>query len=110
MESCGSIWGTRVHSRGSMTARRVVTLAIGAAVAVLVAACSLGADYPAVLDKPAPRAGEPMSPDQLKQATDALISDRDRLTAEAQAAGQPSAPATTATTGTTQTAGAAAKP
>ena len=56
-----------------------------------------------MLIPPAPRAEEPMSADQVKQATDALISDRTRLSADAQAA----APATT---GTTPSAGAAAKP
>jgi len=86
-------------------------LAIGASIAVLVAACSPGADYPAILDRPAPRADQPMNPDQVKQATDALISDRTRLSAGAQpapaAAQQTSAPATT---GSTRPAGSAPKP
>jgi hypothetical protein len=73
------------------------------ATAVLLGGCSVGAEYPTVLAPPAPRAEEPMSADQVKQATDALISDRTRLSADAQAA----APAAT---GTTPSAGAAAKP
>jgi hypothetical protein len=85
----------------------VAGLALGASIATLVAACSPGADYPAILDKPAPRAEQPMSPDQVKQATDALISDRSRLSAGAPAPLQASAPATT---GSTRPAGSAAKP
>jgi hypothetical protein len=80
-------------------------LAIGTSIAALVAACSPGADYPSILDKPAPRADQTMNPDQVKQATDALISDRNRLSSGAQAnqqaSQQASAPATTGSTGTT---------
>ena len=82
-------------------------LAIGTSIAVLVAACSPGADYPSILDKPAPRADQTMNPDQVKQATDALISDRNRLSSGAQAPQQASATATTGSTGTT---GSAPKP
>jgi hypothetical protein len=92
----------------------VAGLAIAASLAAVVAACSPGADYPTILDRPAPRADQPMNPDQVKQATDALISDRTRLSGGAQPA-QP-APAATqqtsapATTGSTRPAGSAAKP
>ena len=48
-----------------------------------------------------------MSPDQVKQATDALISDRNRLSSDAQAGQQASAPAAT---GSTRPAGSAPKP
>jgi len=48
-----------------------------------------------------------MNPDQVKQATDALISDRSRLSAGTQAPQQASAPAIT---GTTPPAGSAPKP
>jgi hypothetical protein len=58
-------------------------LAAGAAVALPLAACAPGAEYPAVLDRPEPRADAPMSPDQLKEVTNSLISDRDHLSAEA---------------------------
>ena len=37
---------------------------------------------------PAPRADQTMNPDQVKQATDALISDRTRLSTDAQASQQ----------------------
>ena len=49
---------------------------------------------------PAPRAEQPMTPDQVKQATDALISDRYPL--ERRRPGRPSKPAPPATTGSTQ--------
>jgi hypothetical protein len=94
--------GDRVRDLGGMTGRLAAVGAI-LATAVLLGACSVGAEYPTVLAPPAPRAEEPMSADQVKQATDALISDRTRLSADAQA----TAPATT---GTTTSAGAAAKP
>ena len=84
-----------------MAARAVAGLAIGTSIAALVAACSPGADYPSILDKPAPRADQTMNPDQVKQATDALISDRNRLSSGAQAPQQASATATTGSTGTT---------
>jgi hypothetical protein len=100
-----------VRSRARVTTRVFAGLALGALIAVLVAACSPGADYPTILDKPMPRADQPMSPDQVQQATSSLISDRDRLSAEA---AQASAPAggqnAPATTGSTRTAGAAPRP
>jgi hypothetical protein len=83
-------------------------LVLGAATATLVAGCSPGADYPSILDKPAPRAEQTMNPDQVKQATDALISDRNRLSTDAQA-GQQQASAPAAT-GSTRPAGSAPKP
>jgi hypothetical protein len=82
-------------------------LAFGALIATLVAACSPGADYPVVLDKPAPRADQPMNPDQVRQATDALISDRNRLSSDTQANQQAGAPAAT---GSTRPSGSAPKP
>jgi hypothetical protein len=98
----------RLRKRRTVAARVVAGLALGAAIAVLVAGCSPGADYPAILDKPAPRAEQPMNPDQVKQATDALISDRNRLSSDAQAnQQQASAPAAT---GSTRPAGSAPKP
>ena len=101
---------------GSATKRRVVGAVAGAALAVAfaltLAACSPGADYPNVLAKPDPRS-QTMSPDQVKQATDSLISDRDQLSTSAQAA-QASAVASgmapPATTGATPSAGAVRKP
>jgi hypothetical protein len=83
------------------------------AAAALLNACSPGAEYPTVLATPTPRAEQPMSADQVKQATDALISDRTQLSAEAQAAqagAVASGMAAPATTGTVPSAGAATKP
>jgi hypothetical protein len=84
-----------------------------AAMTALVAACSPGLDYPAVLDRPAARTGQPMSPEEVQQATSALITDRNQLTADAQAAhagAVASGMNAPATTGTTPSAGAAPKP
>lgn len=96
-----------LRNRRTVAARVVAGVTLGASIAVLVAACSPGADYPVILDRPAPRADQPMNPDQVKQATDALISDRNRLSAaNPQASPQTAAPATTGST----PAGSAAKP
>jgi len=102
MAHCGKSWGIGLGNRRTVAARVVAGLALGASIATLVAACSPGADYPSILDKPAPRAEQPMSPDQVKQATDALISDRNRLGQQ-----QASAPAAT---DSTRPAGSAPKP
>ena len=54
--------------------------------------CSPGADYPslfpAVHDMPPPRADTPMDANQVQQATEDLITDRNRLSAESQGGGQ----------------------
>jgi hypothetical protein len=94
--------GTKqVHGLGRVKRRAVLAAAIAAA-GLFLAACSPG-DYPAALDKPTPRGDDPMTPEQLKQATDDLISDRDHLNAAAQS----SAPAATPAGNTT---GVASKP
>ncbi len=120
-----------MQGRGSVTTRVLAALAIGAAAAVLVSGCSSRDEFPAVLDNPTARGDTPLSPEQVKQATDALISARDHLSAEAQASGVPNASASpappkptpakaraaalpvaaaNAASGTTQTAGADTKP
>ncbi len=123
-----------MQGRGSVTTRLLAALAIGAAgaaAAVLVSGCSSRDEFPAILADPFPRGDAPLSPEQVKQATDALISARDHLSAEAQASGVPNATASAAppnpapakapaaaapvaaanaASGTTQTAGAGAKP
>jgi hypothetical protein len=100
--------------RNRRTARAAAGLALGASIAALLAACSPGADYPSILDKPAPRADQTMNPDQVRQATDALISDRNRLSNDTQAsqqAGQvPQQASAPAATGSTRPAGSAPKP
>lgn len=99
--------------RGFAGTRVLAGVASAAAVAVLLAACSPGADYPTILDKPAPRADQTLSPDQVKQATTSLENDRSQLNTQAQAAQAEAAAsgmAPPATTGTTPSAGAARKP
>jgi hypothetical protein len=54
-----------------------------AAAAVLVSGCSSGSVFPAVNDMPAARTEMKLTPDQVKQTTDDLISDRDRTEAMA---------------------------
>ena len=100
--------GDKVRNCAGTTNWLVVAAAISAA-AVTVGGCSQVTEYqsayPSVLAPPAPRAEQPMSADELKQATDALLSDKSKLSAEVGGAQQASAPATT---GTTRSAGAAA--
>ena len=69
---------------------------MAASVAFLVSGCSEGALFPAVHDMPAPRADTPLTPDQVKQATDALTSERDHLSTQAQPNGQPATTASVA--------------
>ena len=64
---------------------------VGAAIACCaMSGCSPGADYPsifpAVHDMPPPRTEAPLDAQQVQQATEDLISDRNRLNGEAQGA------------------------
>jgi len=73
----------------SLAPRRAAAFLALAAVACLVlAACSPGADYPSLFpsvhDIPPPRTDTPLDSNQVQQATEDLISVRDRLSAEAQ--------------------------
>lgn len=70
-------------------------LAIAAAAAVLLSGCSPEVGFPAVHDMPAPRAEAPLTPDQIKQATDELANERDHLSAVTQAGSKASSAATT---------------
>ena len=106
-------FGTATERGVAGVAGVVAGAVLAIALALTLAACSPGADYPNILAKPDPRT-ETMSPDQVRHATDALISDRDQLSTSAQAA-QASAVASgmaapPATTGATPGAGAARKP
>ncbi len=98
------------------------TAAIAAAIAFLVSGCS-EVGFPSVHDMPAPRAETTMTPDQVKQATDDLASERDRLNTGSLPNGPAAAPNNTAppknatssaqpaaAPGATVTAGAYAKP
>jgi hypothetical protein len=87
------------------------------AAATMLAACSQVTDYqnsyPSLFAPPQPHAQQTMTPDQVQQATSALISDRSQLSAEAQAAQAQAAAsgmASPATTGTTSSAGAKTRP
>jgi hypothetical protein len=75
---------------GSSAPRRAHFLVLGAITCLVLGACSPGADYPslfpAVHDIPPPRSDTPLDRNQVQQATEDLISARDRLSAEAQGA------------------------
>lgn len=96
----------RVHHRGSVIRRgfarspggvhvRNFSLPLSAVVmfGFLLAGCSSNTGFPSVHDMPPPRVDTTLSPDEVKKATDALVSDREHLSTEAQAA-QASAPGT----------------
>jgi hypothetical protein len=115
-----------VNGERSVTRLVLGTWAIAASVAFLVSGCSETSFFPAVHDMPAPRADTPLTPDQVKQATEALASERDHLNTQIQPNSQPgpaagaaaaaqqkpppSAQPATAASGATQTAGADPKP
>jgi hypothetical protein len=94
--------------------RGLVALTVAAAAGLLLSGCSeIG--FPNVHDMPAPRADTPLTPDQVKQATDDLTSERDRLQSNTAAAGPAPAPQNAvlkppAAPAATQTAGADTKP
>jgi len=56
--------------------------------ALLLSACSTDSGFPAVHDMPAPRAETTLTPDQVKDAMDSLISQRDHLSAGPQSGAQ----------------------
>jgi len=70
--------------------------ALLAALGFLAAGCSTDLIFPAVHDMPPPRTDATLTPDQVKSATTALISERDHLSTEVQAA-QATAPPPVAT-------------
>jgi hypothetical protein len=110
--------GTSVKSCRRMPRRVLGTLVTAAALTVLVSGCSSEVVFPAIHDMPAPRADTPLTPDQVKQATDDLISQRDHLQAipatnpagNTPPAAQNASLQPAATPGASQTAAAAAKP
>ena len=75
--------GTKVTNN-----RRVARLAVAGLAAVaaafLLSGCSSDSAFPAVHDMPAARTETTLTPDQIKQATDDLISQRDKTEANAQ--------------------------
>ena len=68
--------------------RAAAFIALATAACLVLAACSPGADYPSLFpsvhDVPPPRADTTLDSNQVQQATEDLISARDRLSAEAQ--------------------------
>jgi hypothetical protein len=92
-----------VHRRRSVT-RRVragfvpaYVLAIAAPACLLVSGCSPVADYPSIFpsihDMPPPRADTPLDPDQVQQATEDLITERNHLGGGSQGPRQAKTPA-----------------
>ncbi len=83
-----------MQRRLRVTTRVLAVMASVALAALALSGCSPGADYPsifpAVHDMPPPRADTPMDPDQVQQATEDLITDRNHLSAEAQGGARPS--------------------
>jgi hypothetical protein len=107
-----------MNRRRCVPARLLAAHIFGSAGALLIAGCSSSPApslFPVVLDKPPPRDDTPLSPEQVKQATDSLVADRNRLCAEAVANGAPNATAANCgsdapSPGAAQTAGGPAKP
>jgi hypothetical protein len=85
-----------VQRRRRLTTRTSALAAVAVLAALALSACSPGADYPSIFPAvhdniPPPPADTPMDANQLQQATEDLITDRDRLNAEAQGSGQAAA-------------------
>jgi hypothetical protein len=104
------MWARRARTR--------ISVAVAAAAfAALLSACSSSSSsgaYPTLFAEPPPRSDAPLTPDEVKQATDTLLTDREHLCAEAIANAQPGAPppdcATQTGTAGKPAAGTGAKP
>ena len=57
--------------------------------ALVLSGCASDIGFPAVHDMPTPRTETTLTPDQVKEATDSLVSQREHLSAEAQGNAQP---------------------
>ncbi len=88
--------GDSVGGRSSVTRLLLAGLALASATAFLVAGCSTDTIFPAVHDIPAPRPDAPLTAEEVKQATDSLITERDHLSTETQTAARPAPVAKTA--------------
>src|SRR5215472_12538931 len=79
---------TRTPSAYTMRWLTAAYIILPAAVCLALSGCSPGADYPSLFpgvhDRPPPRSEAPLDANQVQQATEDLISARDRLSAEAQ--------------------------
>jgi hypothetical protein len=84
---------------GLARCRAAACLALAGLACLVLAACSPGADYPSLFpsvhDIPPPRSDIRLDQNQVQQATEDLITARDRLTAEAQSAQAKSATGST---------------
>jgi hypothetical protein len=67
-------------------------LAIAAAAALLLSGCSPEVGLPAVHDMPPPRAEAPLTPDQIRQATEQLANEREHLSTATQSSSQANPP------------------
>jgi hypothetical protein len=65
--------------------RALGSVAVAAALCLIVSGCSTSTVFPAVHDMPGPRVDTTLTPEELKQAKDNLTSERDHLSADAQA-------------------------
>jgi len=83
----------------SFARRRAAAACLAGLACLALAACSPGADYPSLFpsvhDIPPPRNDTRLDQNQVQQATEDLITARDRLTAEAQSAQAKSATGST---------------
>jgi hypothetical protein len=82
------------RARG-VTGRKLTGLPAALAVAtgcMLMSACSASGPYPTIFADPAPRPESTLSPDEVKQATDSLVSDRNHLCSAAVANVAPGGP------------------
>ena len=97
----------------SMPRRAAAFVALAVFACLVLAACSPGAEYPSLFpsvhDIPPPRADTPLDSNQVQQATEDLITARDRLTAKAQGAQAKSSTGATGATGSPAKAAASAK-
>ena len=79
-------------ARGTRTRMSAAVMAAAVAALLLSACSSSSGTYPSLFAEPPPRGDTPLTPAEVKQATDTLLTDRDRLCAEAVANVPPGGP------------------
>jgi hypothetical protein len=93
--------------------RRIAGLTLAGLAAILagmtLSGCSSDGVFPAVHDMPAARTETKLTPDEVTQATNDLLHERDRTEAQGQTPGQPQTAATTGS-GSSKKQGAPAQP
>ncbi len=88
-------WGQAYMSVARGTRMRLCAAVVAAAMAALLPACSSTSSsgtYPTLFAEPPPRGDTTLTPDEVKQATDTLLTDRANLCAEAIANVPPGGP------------------